>query len=347
MVNSGDSNRYIGSKTRPLLLSQASSTSVNKQQSSLNEDQSETKSAITSIIPTLTSSQLLISSVLSNQAKAPLLDFAHQINASVNTTSQSCSAKLGKSSTANQITVPKTYFPIASSTPNSVPFECYSTTKTPAKNSDAIKQDCTGAPKRSNSLASENAAVSASSIGSPSSHSASSNSTAGNAAAARLTDMGKKLLEAARESQVDKVRQLVVNSGAPFTSDWFGTTALHLAAQNGHAEIAEILLRGGVNRDARTKLERTALHLAAQNGSLDVVDLLLLHGADVCARDMLKMTPLHWAVERGHILVAERLLIAGSDVNARSKFQLTPIDIAKNSKFSGMLDLFKVSRCTV
>lgn len=163
------------------------------------------------------------------------------------------------------------------------------------------------------------------------------------AVSARLMDLGKKLLEASKQGHTDIVRQLVVNSGAPFTSDWLGTTALHLAAQNGHFEIAEILLRGGVNRDARTKLDRTALHLAAQVGSLEVVDLLLIHGSDVNASDMLKMSPLHWAVERGHVCVVEKLLVSGADVQAKSKFQLTPIDIALNSDSYEMVELFKVS----
>lgn len=160
---------------------------------------------------------------------------------------------------------------------------------------------------------------------------------------ARLLDMGKRLLDAAREGQTDHVRQLVVGSGAPFTSDWLGTTALHLAAQYGHAEIAEILLRGGVNRDARTKLERTALHLAAQSGSLPVVESLLIHGTDINARDMLKMTPLHWAVERRHIDIVRRLLVGGADIDVRSKFQLTPLDIAQNSGYYEIVELFKVS----
>lgn len=161
-------------------------------------------------------------------------------------------------------------------------------------------------------------------------------------------DMGKRLLDAVREGQIDHVRQLVVSSGAPFTSDWLGTTALHLAAQYGHTEIAEILLRGGVNRDARTKLERTALHLAAQSGSFEVVDLLLIHGSDVNARDMLRMTPLHWAVERGHISVVERLLLSGADINAKSKFQLSPVDIAQDSElYPEMLVLFEVRIVTL
>lgn len=168
-----------------------------------------------------------------------------------------------------------------------------------------------------------------------------------NVVAARLLDLGKKLLEAARSGRVEQVRHLVEDSGAPFTSDWLGTTALHVAAQHGFIDIAEVLVRGGVNRDARTKLDRTALHLAAQSGSLEIVDLLLINGSDVNARDMLKMTPLHWAVERGHVYVAERLMIAGADVELNNKFLLTPIDIARESGSCEMIELFKVSNLQV
>uniref|UniRef100_A0A6G1SII2 GA-binding protein subunit beta-1 n=1 Tax=Aceria tosichella TaxID=561515 RepID=A0A6G1SII2_9ACAR len=163
----------------------------------------------------------------------------------------------------------------------------------------------------------------------------------GNVAAARLLDLGKRLIEATREGRLEQVRQLVEDSGAPFTSDWLGTTALHVAAQLGYSDIAEILVRGGVNREARTKLERTALHLAAQSGSLEIVDLLVNHGSDVNARDMLRMTPLHWAVERGHVFAAERLLIAGADFELTNKFLLTPLDIARESGSYEMIELFK------
>lgn len=157
-----------------------------------------------------------------------------------------------------------------------------------------------------------------------------------------ITDLGKLLLEAARDGRTEQVRQLVVTSGAPFTCDWLGTTALHLAAQNSHHEITAILLRAGVNKDARTKLERTALHLAAQKGSLDIVDMLLDYGSSIDPRDMLKMTPLHWAVERNHFEVAKRLVYKGADIFATSKFLLTPIEMAHQSKCSKMINLFNV-----
>ncbi|XP_055214616.1 GA-binding protein subunit beta-2 isoform X10 [Gorilla gorilla gorilla] len=158
-----------------------------------------------------------------------------------------------------------------------------------------------------------------------------------------LVDLGKRLLEAARKGQDDEVRTLMAN-GAPFTTDWFsklrvscgyigdncklGTSPLHLAAQYGHYSTAEVLLRAGVSRDARTKVDRTPLHMAAADGHAHIVELLVRNGADVNAKDMLKMTALHWATERHHRDVVELLIKYGADVHAFSKFDKSAFDIA-------------------
>ncbi|KAM9737519.1 GA-binding protein subunit beta-2a isoform 1-T2 [Menidia menidia] len=142
-----------------------------------------------------------------------------------------------------------------------------------------------------------------------------------------LVDLGKRLLEAARKGQDDEVRNLMAN-GAPFTTDWLGTSPLHLAAQHGHYSTADVLLRAGVSRDARTKVDRTPLHMAAAEGHTVIVELLVRSGADINAKDMLKMTALHWAAQHGHHGVAETLIKHGADVHALSKFDKTPFDIA-------------------
>ncbi|XP_073904254.1 GA-binding protein subunit beta-2 isoform X2 [Castor canadensis] len=142
-----------------------------------------------------------------------------------------------------------------------------------------------------------------------------------------LVDLGKRLLEAARKGQEDEVRTLMAN-GAPFTTDWLGTSPLHLAAQYGHYSTAEVLLRAGVSRDARTKVDRTPLHMAAADGHAHIVELLVRNGADVNAKDMLKMTALHWATEHHHRDVVELLIKYGADVHAFSKFDKSPFDIA-------------------
>jgi len=106
-------------------------------------------------------------------------------------------------------------------------------------------------------------------------------------------------------------------------------------------ETTDVLLRAGVSRDTRTKVDRTPLHVAAQEGHLEIVSLLLSHGADVDAKDLLKMTPLHWAVERGHTDVVECLLSNGADVNGISKFDKTPIDVAIEQNRMHLVPLLK------
>ncbi|XP_045072332.1 GA-binding protein subunit beta-1-like isoform X2 [Coregonus clupeaformis] len=176
-----------------------------------------------------------------------------------------------------------------------------------------------------------------------------------------LVDLGKRLLEAARAGLDDDVRTLMVN-GAPFTTDWLGTSPLHLAAQYGHHSTAEVLLRAGVSRDARTKVDRTPLHMAATEGHSNIVELLvsatrltflsLFHhwgaccaswqsGADINAKDMLKMTALHWAAQHGHREVAELLLKYGADVHSLSKFDKTPFDIAMDTSNTELMILLQ------
>ncbi|XP_070979370.1 GA-binding protein subunit beta-1-like [Oncorhynchus clarkii lewisi] len=155
-----------------------------------------------------------------------------------------------------------------------------------------------------------------------------------------LVDLGKRLLEAARAGLDDDVRTLMVN-GAPFTTDWLGTSPLHLAAQYGHHSTAEVLLRAGVSRDARTKVDRTPLHMAATEGHSNIVELLVSSGADINAKDMLKMTALHWAAQHGHREVAELLLKYGADVHSLSKFDKTPFDIAMDTSNTELMILLQ------
>jgi len=142
-----------------------------------------------------------------------------------------------------------------------------------------------------------------------------------------LVDLGKQLLEACKNGETEEVKNLM-QSGAPFTTDWLGASPLHFASQYGHVDVVDVLLRAGVSRDTRTKVDRTPLHVAAQEGYAEVVNMLVMNGADIDAKDLLRMTPLHWAVERGHDDVVECLLNHGADVDTVSKFDKTAIDIA-------------------
>lgn len=102
-----------------------------------------------------------------------------------------------------------------------------------------------------------------------------------------------------------------------------------------------MLLRAGVSRDARTKVERTPLHLAACAGHARVLRLLLEAGAAVDVRDMLRMTPLHWAVQNGHAAAARELLRAGADPAAVNKFHKTPHSLALQLRRDDLRELIE------
>ena len=86
---------------------------------------------------------------------------------------------------------------------------------------------------------------------------------------------------------------MLISQGAPFTTDWLGTSPLHLAAQYGHVETCKRLLSAGISKDARTKVDKTPLHIAAQEGHSEVMELLLRNGCEVDAVDMVS-----WRWER-------------------------------------------------
>ena len=100
-----------------------------------------------------------------------------------------------------------------------------------------------------------------------------------------FTEMGKQLLAASRDGLTEDVSQLLARS-APMTTDWLGTSPLHLAASNGHCSTAEVLMRSGCSRDAKTKVDKTPLHLSATEGHSEMTELLLKSGAEVDSKDM-------------------------------------------------------------
>lgn len=90
------------------------------------------------------------------------------------------------------------------------------------------------------------------------------------------------------------------------------------AAMKGNAGDLERLLRQHPTKIAITggQWSMPLLHLAAQGGHLDCVNLLLKLGLDVNQRDKFdKAYALHWAAAEGHLGVVKRLVEAGGDVD--------------------------------
>ena len=60
-----------------------------------------------------------------------------------------------------------------------------------------------------------------------------------------------------------------------------GRTALHMAVENGHEDVAQLLLTQGANVDAQSADCRTPLQLALESGNESIAQLIIQTGADV------------------------------------------------------------------
>ncbi len=139
------------------------------------------------------------------------------------------------------------------------------------------------------------------------------------------------------------------------------TMPLHLAAEQGNVEEAQLLLEHGADINGLAQNGWTPLQYAAGQSSKELVDLLftngaiipkahgwtifqiwalgagdtnvaavlLSHGADVNARDGEGKTPLHFAAQQGRIQAVEWLLKNGAAVNAKDDKGVTPLSLTK------------------
>jgi ankyrin repeat protein len=161
------------------------------------------------------------------------------------------------------------------------------------------------------------------------------------------------------------VSHLIAHGMDPNSKDETGRTALHRAAENGHAEVVDILLRNGATVDVKeTKFGQTSLHLAALNGHRAVAQKLVENGAETILKDRNEwmaihiaawtgkeevvrvlseklhvnetgkdnLTALHCAAAQGHVKVTQLLLQRGADVDAEDTEGWTPLHWASKKR---------------
>jgi ankyrin repeat protein len=118
----------------------------------------------------------------------------------------------------------------------------------------------------------------------------------------------KAFLDAAQLGDLEKVKALLNNnSDLLFSKDTIGMTALHLAAKNGHKDMAELLLANKAEINDKAYSGWTPLHEAAAKGHKDVVELLLANQDEVNAKTNKDWTALRLATAGRHEGVAELL----------------------------------------
>ena len=110
--------------------------------------------------------------------------------------------------------------------------------------------------------------------------------------------------------------------------------SIHKAAEDGNIEVVKQHLAAGadVNMKNEDDLGATPLHQAADNGHKEIAELLIINDADVNAKDKDGETPLHKASSSGEKEIIELLIAKGADVNAKdnSSHEWTPIAVASS-----------------
>lgn len=98
----------------------------------------------------------------------------------------------------------------------------------------------------------------------------------------------------------------------PETYSELVSEAFHIAARNGHVEVARFLLEKGADINSRGFFGAPGLHWAAINGHRPMVEFLIEHGADLSLRDQqFNSTALGWTLEGKQTEIAELLRARG------------------------------------
>lgn len=102
--------------------------------------------------------------------------------------------------------------------------------------------------------------------------------------------------------------------------DFLNRTPLHVAVRDGYAGITETLIENGADfRYRGTSSNQTFLHLAAIRGRQEIADILLRKGLDVNAQDAKGWTALDYALQYGQFSTAEFLKKHGGIQKAAEK----------------------------
>ena len=154
-------------------------------------------------------------------------------------------------------------------------------------------------------------------------------------------DKGRTLLHIAAQEGFSEVAQVLSDHGADLHArdERRGQKAWFLAAEKGHHQIAETLLEREVNFNPQSpKVEELFLH-AAKEGFVPTVRLLLKKKVDKDARDQVGRTALALAAEHGKADVVKLLLYEEALVDVQDSNRQSPLLWAAQTRNMRILNL--------
>ena len=128
--------------------------------------------------------------------------------------------------------------------------------------------------------------------------------------------MSNDLLIAAKNGDIEKVKQLVSSGSDIEIMDANQRTPLMLATLGNHVEVARILIEKGANVNAQDHIKDSPFLYAGASGYIEIVKLCLTHGVDFKVYNRYGGSALIPASEKGHVeTVAELLKVTGFPIN--------------------------------
>ena len=116
-------------------------------------------------------------------------------------------------------------------------------------------------------------------------------------------------------------------------------TPLHIAVENGHLNVAELLLNAGANISAKDNLSQTPLHDACLTNNLGIAKLLVDAGADLSVKGNSSQTPLQLACWKENLGIIKLLVDAGADLSVKDHVGRTPLHLACRTDNLGIVKL--------
>lgn len=117
-------------------------------------------------------------------------------------------------------------------------------------------------------------------------------------------------------NHVDTVRALLEAGANPQHHTAEIPAALMLACMRNHVEIMRALIDWGMDVNAPTTMADVTgvypIHIAAREGHAQAATILIKSGADVNVSTSQGLTPMHYAHSQGHTRVVEILVAAGA-----------------------------------
>ena len=110
-------------------------------------------------------------------------------------------------------------------------------------------------------------------------------------------------------------------------------TALCIAAEKGHLDVARYLVEQGANIEKADRYGWTPLMFASFDGGIEVTRYLLEQGAERDKADSTYgLTSLHIAAQQGYLEITKLLMVYGADLNTRNSEGVCPIDFTSNQE---------------